>query len=208
MANDFCYIQHVTFYDRASTVASKRNLKPSQKTWPKPIIKPGQEHLNWENFFEAQVGRVPNPRTLRLGLPPNMPPQKPPFTTQVSKPPQTTNQINNIKAPPLRPASDVLSRLRHDRALNIDDYVVCYRDRHDPAGQLKEKPAREWERESSHEEWIPEGRIERFRRGGEVVWDRGAGVDRVFGSGRGAGEGNGGEDVGMGTGMDSCRGLR
>lgn len=79
----------------------------------------------------------------------------------------------------LRPAMDVLSRLKHDPAFSLDDYVVGYSDRH--AG-IQEKAAGMWVSESMDEEWIPQGRIQYFRRvsDGKRVWDRATKYDCVF----------------------------
>jgi uncharacterized protein (UPF0248 family) len=74
---------------------------------------------------------------------------------------------------------DVLSRLRHDPAFDLDDYVVGYTDRH--AG-IQEKAAGMWVSESTDEEWIPQGRIQYFRRvsDGKRVWDRATKYECVF----------------------------
>ncbi len=79
----------------------------------------------------------------------------------------------------LRPAMDVLSRLRHDPAFDLDDYVVGYTDRH--AG-IQEKAAGMWVSESTDEDWIPQGRIQYFRRISDEkrIWDRATRYNVVF----------------------------
>ncbi|KAJ0420597.1 hypothetical protein BJY00DRAFT_284115 [Aspergillus carlsbadensis] len=91
--------------------------------------------------------------------------------TQVSSP-----------GPRLRPASDVLSRLRWDPNIDIDDYIVGYDDRF--LGE-REMPVAQWKAELTDEAFIPGHRILYFRRksDGLRVWDRERRVDLVFGSG-------------------------
>ena len=83
----------------------------------------------------------------------------------------------------LRSAADVISRLKHDRAFKIDEFKVGYVDRHSKT--IIEKPAAEWVRETTHEEFIPEHRIECFTRyptngPPEVMWDKKIKLDKVF----------------------------
>ncbi|KAF2841665.1 hypothetical protein M501DRAFT_581011 [Patellaria atrata CBS 101060] len=94
--------------------------------------------------------------------------------------PAASEAVARVK---LRPAQDVLARLRHDPEYRIEEFVVGYVDRF--KGFL-EVPAGEWRDNSSDEEFVPMHRVAYFkRRGGEVVWHRGERVDRVFGSGAG-----------------------
>ncbi|KAL3428167.1 duf455 domain-containing protein [Phlyctema vagabunda] len=110
----------------------------------------------------------------------------------------------------LRPAADVLSRLRHDDAYKLDDFVVGYEDRH--AG-IMEKAAADWITETTSDQFIPQSRIVYFRDtsprtsafgehvpgppvsghfrdhgsgGGGKVWDRRSKRDLIFGTGCGA----------------------
>lgn len=82
----------------------------------------------------------------------------------------------------LRPASDVLSRLRWDPNLNSRDYVVGYTDRF--AG-VKEIPLDKWKMEQTDEEFIPQHRIAYFKKrsDGRKVWDRAERRDELFASG-------------------------
>ncbi|KAL2869380.1 uncharacterized protein BJX67DRAFT_379398 [Aspergillus lucknowensis] len=82
----------------------------------------------------------------------------------------------------LRPASDVLSRLRWDPNIDIDDYIVGYDDRF--LGD-RETPVAQWKAELTDEAFIPTHRILYFRRksDGVRVWDRENRVDLLFNSG-------------------------
>ncbi|KAH7401380.1 hypothetical protein BKA66DRAFT_450322 [Pyrenochaeta sp. MPI-SDFR-AT-0127] len=93
----------------------------------------------------------------------------------------------------LRPASDVLNRLRWDPSLDPTDYIIGYEDRFLGA---RETSLEKWKTEQTDEEFIPQHRILYFKkRGGadargEVVWERATRIDRVFGSGVGNGNGH------------------
>ena len=99
---------------------------------------------------------------------------------------KATNQTQNSN-PFLRPAKDILSRIRHDPALDESEYVVGYHDRHAP--ELMEMEVSSWKGggDFTDEEWIPQHRIVYFRRKGDEpgrkVWDREKRLDRLFGSG-------------------------
>ncbi len=90
--------------------------------------------------------------------------------------------------PLLRPAKDILSRIRHDPALEESDFVVGYHDRHAP--EVMEMDVSAWKGggDFTDEEWIPQHRILYFRRKGDEpgrsIWDREKRLDRLFGSGR------------------------
>lgn len=93
------------------------------------------------------------------------------------------------KHPSLRPAEDVLSRIRHDPALDDNEFIVGYHDRH---ADVMEMPVTSWTGggDFTEEEWIPQHRILYFRRkgeNGEKVWDRKGRIDLLFGSGFGDG---------------------
>lgn len=72
----------------------------------------------------------------------------------------------------LRPAKDILKKLKHDPAFNSNDYVIGYIDR--KAGIL-EKPVMAWE--SFQQEDI----VAYFRQVSEdrIVWDRAKKIDRL-----------------------------
>jgi uncharacterized protein (UPF0248 family) len=96
--------------------------------------------------------------------------------------PIRTRTQTSSPGPRLRPASDVLSRLRWDTNIDIDDYIVGYDDRF--LGE-REMPVAQWKAELTDEAFIPGHRILYFRRksDGVKVWDRERRVDLVFGSG-------------------------
>lgn len=84
---------------------------------------------------------------------------------------------------PLRPAQDVMNRIRHDEDLRVSDYVVGYRDRH--VG-IMEKAVENWSFDGvEEEEFIPLHRVVYFKRisDGHIVWHRENRVDEIFWSG-------------------------
>ena len=100
---------------------------------------------------------------------------------------KAAHQTQNSK-PSLRPAKDILSRIRHDPALNESDFIVGYIDRHAP--EMMEMDVSAWKggvADVTDEEWIPQHRIMYFRKKGDEegrrVWDRATRLDRLFGSG-------------------------
>lgn len=105
-----------------------------------------------------------------------------------SKPASTSTPVSTTK---LRPASDVLNRLRWDPNLDPADYIIGYEDRFLGA---KELCLEKWKTEQTDEEFIPQHRILFFRKKfnvegdgkGEVVWERATRIDKVFGSGASA----------------------
>ncbi|KAF2675888.1 hypothetical protein K458DRAFT_492786 [Lentithecium fluviatile CBS 122367] len=105
--------------------------------------------------------------------------------------PSSSHTQMPVSTSKLRPASDVLNRLRWDPSLDPSDYIVGYEDRFLGA---KETSLERWKTEQTDEEFIPQHRILYFKtRGnggveGKVVWERATRVDRVFGSGVGAGD--------------------
>ncbi|KAF2629963.1 hypothetical protein BU25DRAFT_262141 [Macroventuria anomochaeta] len=106
-----------------------------------------------------------------------------------SKPISTSTPVSTTK---LRPASDVLNRLRWDSNLDPAEYIIGYEDRFLGA---KESSLEKWKTEQTDEEFIPQHRILYFRRKfndesdgkGELVWERKTRIDKVFGSGAGSG---------------------
>ena len=90
---------------------------------------------------------------------------------------------------PLRPAQDVISRLRHDPALSSQSFSVGYLDRHAP--DVMEMPLEKWNNgDVTHEEFIPQHRILWFRRNedGAKVWDRRERIDMIFAGGSRSGD--------------------
>ncbi|KAF2657831.1 hypothetical protein K491DRAFT_676952 [Lophiostoma macrostomum CBS 122681] len=87
----------------------------------------------------------------------------------------------------LRPASDILNRLRWDSNLDPSEYIIGYEDRFLGA---KETSLERWKTEQTDEEFIPQHRILYFKRksDGMVVWERRTRIDMVFGSGEGVGQ--------------------
>lgn len=86
----------------------------------------------------------------------------------------------------LRPATDILNRLRWDPNMDSSDYVIGYDDRF--LG-VREIGLDKWKTEQTDEEFIPQHRILYFRRksDGVVMWDRETRKDGIYGSGAGSG---------------------
>ncbi|CAI6339077.1 unnamed protein product [Periconia digitata] len=101
----------------------------------------------------------------------------------------STQSSTPVSTSKLRPASDVLNRLRWDPSLDGDNYIVGYEDRFLGA---REMALGKWKTEQTDMEFIPQHRILYFKRkdesiDGEVVWERATRIDKVFGSGVGSG---------------------
>ncbi|CAF9908923.1 hypothetical protein IMSHALPRED_007538 [Imshaugia aleurites] len=116
------------------------------------------------------------------------PSRKPTTSRSRAKKARKAAHHNQNSKPSLRPARDILSRIRHDPSLNESDFVVGYIDRHAP--EMMEMDVSAWKggvADVTDEEWIPQHRIMYFRKKGdgegERVWDRAARLDRLFGSG-------------------------
>lgn len=99
---------------------------------------------------------------------------------------QQQQQSSAAKKPAskLRPALDILNRLRWDQAFDPSDYMIGYEDRF--LG-VKETPLESWKGEQTDEEFIPLHRVVYFRRRADrsIVWDRRTRKDVIFGSGMG-----------------------
>lgn len=103
------------------------------------------------------------------------------------RPKPTSTPLSSSK---LRPASDVLNRLRWDPSLDPSNYIIGYEDRFLGA---KETGLERWKTEQTDEEFIPQHRILYFKKksedgGAEIVWERATRIDKVFGSGLGTGK--------------------
>ncbi|KAF2851096.1 hypothetical protein T440DRAFT_448913 [Plenodomus tracheiphilus IPT5] len=110
--------------------------------------------------------------------------EKPVERTLPQRPKPTATPVSTSK---LRPASDVLNRLRWDPSLDPSDYIIGYEDRFLGA---KETNLDKWKTEQTDEEFIPQHRILYFKKKGgdgrgELVWERMTRLDKVFGSGAG-----------------------
>lgn len=82
----------------------------------------------------------------------------------------------------LRPAADVISRIRWDPSLDARDFLIGYEDRF--LG-TRETEIEKWKTEQTDLEFIPMHRVIYFKRksDGVLVWDREAKKDLLFGSG-------------------------
>ncbi|KAL8847323.1 MAG: hypothetical protein Q9221_007639 [Calogaya cf. arnoldii] len=95
---------------------------------------------------------------------------------------RTASSAQQSAIPSLRPAHDIMNRIRHDEALKTSDHVVGYEDRH--VG-IMWKGVDEWLNTIEEEDFIPLHRIKYFKRRSDdhVVWDREKRIDDIFGSG-------------------------
>lgn len=98
--------------------------------------------------------------------------------------PKPSKTTPGAPAAKLRPAIDILNRIRWDPSLDINDYIIGYEDRF--TGVI-EMPLHRWKGELTDDEFIPQHRIVYFKRksDGAVLWDRRSRRDAFFGSGIG-----------------------
>jgi len=81
----------------------------------------------------------------------------------------------------LRPALDVINRIRWDPSLDPDDFLIGYEDRFKG---IREMDVGKWKMEQTDLEFIPLHRVAYFKRrsDGVVVWDRETKNDLLFGN--------------------------
>ncbi|PWW80132.1 hypothetical protein C7212DRAFT_273731 [Tuber magnatum] len=81
----------------------------------------------------------------------------------------------------LRPALDVINRIRWDPSLDSNDFLIGYEDRFKG---IREMDVGKWKMEQTDLEFIPLHRVAYFKRrsDGVVVWDRGTKNDLLFGN--------------------------
>lgn len=163
---DRCFIDVIIC--RKSDI-EKQDLKPCTRDWPRPIVKAeeGQKQSRPPRLSKHEKKRS-NRNHEHHG-------------TKVDHPEAPASVPQATKK--LRTASDVLNRLRYDSRYKIDEFVVGYKDRH--TLRIMEKPAAEWAKDTTDEEFIPEHRIEYFKQyspGGnqEILWDKSSRLDRIF----------------------------
>jgi uncharacterized protein (UPF0248 family) len=108
---------------------------------------------------------------------------KPKFPSSCNK--KTHSKPAPVPTAKLRPATDILNRLRWDPNIDSTAYVVGYIDRFLGA---KEIGLDSWKTEQTDEEFIPQHRIVYFKRksDGRIMWDRETRKDEIFGSGASA----------------------
>lgn len=88
---------------------------------------------------------------------------------------RTANEPTNK----LKEVSAILKRLRTDSTFDIDDFKVGYLDRFKG---IQEKPAASWQTEKTHQEFIPESRIEYIKKLAEgeepsIMWHKKEKID-------------------------------
>jgi uncharacterized protein (UPF0248 family) len=111
-------------------------------------------------------------------------------TLAAKKPSNRSNKSSTTTGPTsarkLRPATDILNRLRWDPNMDSSDYIIGYDDRF--LG-VRETGLDRWKTEQTDEEFIPQHRILYFKRKSDelVVWERETRKDAIYGSGVGTG---------------------
>lgn len=135
------------------------------RKWPRQVLT-GENALDSDNESDNQPTSKPKKKAKEIAL----------FTG-------STEPLD--KARRFRTAAEVLSRLKFDQQYDLDEFVIGYMDR--IKEKILEKPAADWDRETTAEEFIPEHRIEYFKRydvnakeRGEILWQKSTKVDKIF----------------------------
>jgi len=149
-----------------------QNLRPCTRKWPRPIIKPPEDN---QSNRRPPILSKHEKKTVRFA-----------HKDILGGVEDKKIRDSTSETPRLRPATDVLNRIRFDRKYRIDQCVIGYKDRH--TSEIKEKPASYWVKETTHQDFIPEHRIEYFKmeyKDGkkELLWDKSLRLDNVFHSG-------------------------
>jgi uncharacterized protein (UPF0248 family) len=141
------------------------NLEPCTISWPRPILKAEEQGHNVQKQDSDSVASpLKNPKRDKK------------YRLNVQE------QQTNTKSGSLRRAMDVLDRLLWDGTYDIDEFVVGYTDRHSTLPL--EKLALDWVKDTTDENWVPEHKIEYFKRyydgKSEVLWDKATRLDKIF----------------------------
>ena len=90
-----------------------------------------------------------------------------------------------IKKAKLRPAHDIINRIKWDSDMRINDYLIGYEDRFLGVLQMNLEKWVGHRRDETDEEWMPMHRVVWITRAsdGEVVWHKEKRIDTIFGSG-------------------------
>ena len=169
----------------------KLNLEPCTRVWPRPVLKPEDNDYNVQDHDGNSATSSPA-KHLKADKKHrrNMQKRDSNSETTSSKNPEASHpnvpeRHDNSKKSGLRRAKDIISRLRTDSNYDIDEFVVGYKDRH--SERLLEKAAVNWVTETTDENWIPEHKIEYFKRYrdgmAEVMWDKATKLDKFKNSG-------------------------
>ena len=145
---------------------------PDTKVWPLLPLGEKDDDLSSDEDCSADLPYKAKPGLSSVAKPKSAPP--------------------NPTSRPLRPALDILNRIRHDPNMDIADYIIGYLDRH---SGIMEMPVNCWKGgDNTDEDFIPQSRVLYFRRKGDAngfrIWERERRIDRVFGSGNGNGDEN------------------
>jgi len=90
-----------------------------------------------------------------------------------------------VKKTRLRPAHDIINRIKWDSDMDVHDYIIGYEDRFLGILQMNLEKWIGHRKDETDEEWMPMHRVVWITRAsdGVVVWHRGERIDRIFGSG-------------------------
>jgi len=171
-SNHFDAVNMFTIVTLLTSPLSNENMVPDEKDWSLIPLEPSPNDSDDEDDEPSDDEQQ---RTTKKKKP----------SPKHTPPAQHTTPSSN----PLRPALDVLNRIRHDPTLVEDDHIIGYLDRH--AG-IMTMPVSLWKAgDATSEEFIPQSRIKYFERvsDGVRIWDRERRLDRMFGSGRPVEEG-------------------
>ena len=168
--------QNVTVFETFKT--SFEQSVQSHRIWVDEPVEPGlhvrfvkQEHLG-RLVADEIMWPHPSARALVIG--------REGFEASTSFHAPTEAQLPTLTPQgKLRPASDVLHRLRWVPDLNAKNYAMVYLDRFTGYHEL---PISAWKSDISDDEFIPLHRIISFRHleTGEIVWSREFRIDKIF----------------------------
>jgi len=161
-----CFIRVV--FERQQGENLRDDLRPCVTKWPRKCLT-GDETLN-SKYKRDGAAPTKQKKKGEKGAPEDR--------TQHT----SDAHAEHEKAERFRTAAEVYNRLKFDDSWDIDEFVLGYVDRHND--KTLEKPAVDWVRETTAEEFIPEHRIEYFKRvtneGGEFMWHKSKRLDRIF----------------------------
>ncbi|OKL62734.1 hypothetical protein UA08_01134 [Talaromyces atroroseus] len=170
-SNEAYFDKHVLWADVAFVKQSElKDVRLCDSDWTNTVVSHGED-LDLDDGFEHDIdnGSIEGGGTV----------QDSNKSQQIDQP---VHSANVAAKPKLRPAEDVISRLRWDPSFDAADYVVGYLDRF--IGE-KEVPVSLWKSEQTDEEFIPMHRVLYFKRrsDGQRVWDRQKRIDLIFNTG-------------------------
>ena len=178
-----CWLDKLNFVDKVSLEKENASSSPStvcsfllkDKCQTRGLNKDNSIHSsnNSQNFMPAVDKQLAN-ENMKLA-----------DSTQGKLNTEKRNTAVSKKKPPMKTASDVISRIKWDEELSAKDFTVGYLDRF--LGIMEKGFADfSWEGLASVDHFIdfaiPQHRIQYFKYLDEIVWDKRERIDKVFGS--------------------------